>query len=179
MCQYRSPVLPEPSTTHVLKLVLKQWPHKLLEWNSCWKVHACSSLSCIITISVFPLLIVTSIPPGLHSYSHAVPPPNRLSQEGNLELTLRPNTGLLYKDAIAQLKNISKELMTCANTATCVVRLESLSIPTPDDFSLTGARYQPFNLSGKCFLSQYAITCRVQCTTYNLGHLFTPFCSCT
>ena len=132
--------------------------------------------SCIFILIVTPFLPVCS-------YSHAVPSPDRLSQLSNLELTLRPNTGLLYKDTIAQLKNISKELQTCADTVTCVVRLESLSIPTPDDFSLTGARYQPFNLPGKYLLRQNTNTCRVQCTTYNLGHLFTPsscsLCPCT
>ena len=107
------------------------------------------------------------------SYSHAIPPPDRLSQRENLELTLHRNTGLMYKDAIAQLKNISTELMTCANSATCVVRLESLSIPTPNDFSLTGERYQPFDVPGKCFLRHNTDTCIVQCKTYSLGILST------
>ena len=78
----------------------------------------------------------------LFSYSKALVSPDRLSQVNNSELLkVYPDTGLQYRDAIAQLKNITAQLTSCSGTLDCDVQLVSLSVPTPSDFTLTGPRY--------------------------------------
>ena len=94
-------------------------------------------------------------PPNF-SYSKDVPAADRLSQVNNSELlVIRPNTGLMYRDAIAQLKNISTELSHCASSQLCPARIVSLSIPSPFDFTLTGARYE--NITRKCNYSLHLL----------------------
>ena len=65
-------------------------------------------------------------------------------------MKLLSNTGLLYKDSIAQLKNVTAELRECADAAEhCEVRLCGLVVPSPSDFDLTSEpRYQPFDIPG-------------------------------
>lgn len=83
------------------------------------------------------------------SYTKALVSPDRLSQVNNPELLkVYPNTGLQYRDAIAQLKNMSAQLASCSGNIDCGAKLASLSVPSSSDFTLTGPRYE--NISRMC-----------------------------
>ena len=71
---------------------------------------------------------------------------NRLSLVNNSEIEIvHPTVGLQYRDAIAQLKNMTAQLTSCSGSSDCDVKLVSLSIPSPSDFALTEPRYQDLN----------------------------------
>ena len=100
---------------------------------------------CVCACACVRVLSSLSFTISFYSYSKDVPAADRLSQVNNSELlVIRPNTGLMYRDAIAQLKNISTELSRCASDQPCPVRIVSLSIPSPSDFNLSAPRYQQF-----------------------------------
>ena len=80
-----------------------------------------------------------------------MPAEDRLSQVNNTELKFCSKTGLLYVDAIAQLKNVTAEVQKCASNALCTVRLNSLTVPSADDFNLADqSRYQPLSKCNCC-----------------------------
>ena len=124
---------------------------KYVVWTESSRHHFTFSPSLSFSLS-------SSLPlsPPNFSYSKDVPAADRLSQVNNSELlVIRPNTGLMYRDAIAQLKNISTELSHCASSQLCPARIVSLSIPSPSDFTLTGAKYE--NITRKCNYSLHLL----------------------
>lgn len=88
---------------------------------------------------------------GTHvgSYNMVVSGKGRLSQPNNPEIELTNTTGLLYLDAIAQLKNITAQLDECTyNVEGCAIKLCNRTIPSPSDYNLgTDTRYSLFTVS--------------------------------
>ena len=86
----------------------------------------------------------------LYSYTTLLTSKDRISQADNPELKLLSNTGLLYKGAIAQVKNATAELKECGDAAEhCEIKLCDLSVPSASDYDLTSQpRYQPFDIPG-------------------------------
>ena len=85
------------------------------------------------------------------SYIYTVPDPDRLSQSSNPELYIRPDTGLLYKDAISILMNVSKEMEACSsNVMSCDRQLCNIQLPTARNYDLTRGtnRYNLFQETG-------------------------------
>lgn len=83
------------------------------------------------------------------SYSRALSGKGRLFQPDNPEIELTKTTGLLYLDAIAQLKNVTKQLEECAyNVEGCSIKLCNRTIPSPSDYDLSSEeRYAEFSVT--------------------------------
>ena len=86
-----------------------------------------------------------------YSYSKPLSGKGRLFQPDNPEIELTRSTGLLYLDAIAQLKNVTEQLEECTyNVEGCAIKLCNRSIPSPSDYDLASEeRYAQFPVEVK------------------------------
>ena len=109
---------------------------------------------CIIYCSSIIVILCTVllyILPSLYSYKYSLVTPDRLSQRENPELYTKADTGLLYKDAITLLMNVSREMETCTSSiSTCQVHLCNIQLPTTSDYDITAGtnRYNLFQDTG-------------------------------
>ena len=85
------------------------------------------------------------------SYKYTQVSPDRLSQRHNPELYTRADTGLLYKDSISLIMNVSREMESCSsNVGSCEVHLCNIQLPTTSDYDITAGtnRYDMFQDTG-------------------------------